>query len=50
MPSAVPAFPSVTLGASPASWSMPQLAPCVISSLWLNWRCGAHAFQALPGW
>src|SRR3954451_7629991 len=45
-----PTVSPVTLGASTLSWSIPQLAPWVISSLWLNCFCGAHAFHGLPGW
>ena len=47
---AQPTVSPVTLGAAPDWWSMPQLAPWVISSLWLNCGCGAHAAHALPGW
>src|SRR3954470_20116221 len=45
-----PTVSPVTLGASALSWSIPQLAPWVIRSLWLNCLCGAHAFHGLPGW
>src|ERR1700757_927599 len=45
-----PTVSEVTLGAVPDWWSMPQLAPWVISSLWLNCGCGAHGSHALPGW
>src|SRR5215212_700406 len=45
-----PAVSPVTLGASVLSWSIPQLAPWVINSLWLNCLCGAHAAHGLPGW
>jgi hypothetical protein len=44
-----PAVSWVTLGAVPDWWSMPQLAPWVISSLWLNWGCGSHAVQDAAG-
>jgi len=33
----------VTLGASALWWSIPQLAPWVIRSLWLNCGCGFQA-------
>ena len=39
----------VTLGASALWWSIPQLAPWVIRSLWLNCGCGFQAVQGLPG-
>ncbi len=45
-----PAVSPVTLGAEPDWWSIPQLAPWVISSLWFHCSCGAHALQSLPGW
>ena len=45
-----PAVSPVTLGAVPDWWSIPQLAPCVISSLWFHCGCGAHGCQGLPGW
>ncbi len=40
----------VTEGAEPDWRSMPQLAPWVISSLWLNCGCGAHGSHGSPGW
>src|SRR4030088_1747118 len=45
-----PTVSPVTLGAVPDWCSMPQLAPWVISSLWLNWGWGAHGSHDLPGW
>src|ERR1700736_3800755 len=45
-----PTVSLVTLGAVPDWCSIPQLAPCVISSLWLNCGCGAQGSQACPGW
>src|ERR1700732_2511483 len=45
-----PTVSLVTLGAVPDWCSIPQLAPCVMSSLWLNWGCGAHGSHAIPGW
>src|SRR3954451_11042259 len=45
-----PTVSPVTLGASALWWSMPQLKPWVIRSLWLNCFCGAHAVHGLPGW
>ena len=36
--------------ALPDWWSIPQLAPWVISSLWLNCGCGAHGSHGSPGW
>ena len=44
-----PTVSLVTLGAEPDSCSMPQLAPCVISSLWSNWGCGAQGSHDIPG-
>ena len=40
---------SSTSGAEPAWWSMPQLAPWVISSLWLNAPAAPTASTASPG-
>ena len=40
-----PTVSLVTLGAVADWWSIPQLAPCVISSLCPNCGCGAHAFH-----
>ena len=39
----------VTEGAEPDWRSMPQLAPWVISSLWLNCGCGAHGSHGCAG-
>src|SRR3954471_13803415 len=55
IPSAVvglepPTVSPVTLGASPLWWSMPQLAPWVIRSLWLNCGCGLQGAHGFPGW
>ena len=38
-----------TSGAEPAWWSMPQLAPWLISSLWFQPGCGAHGAQGRSG-
>src|ERR1700719_2053787 len=45
-----PTVSLVTLGAVPETRSIPQLAPCVIRSLWLNCGCGAHGSHDFPGW
>jgi hypothetical protein len=49
-PPGIPTVSLVVLGAVPDSWSIPQLAPWVISSLWSHCGCGAHALHGLPGW
>src|SRR5215211_1330531 len=46
----LPSVSPVTLGASPLWWSMPQLAPWVIRSLWLNWGWASQGFHGLAGW
>ena len=44
------AVSSITDGADPDWWSIPQLAPWVISSLWSNCGCGSHAVHGWSGW
>src|SRR3954449_10010965 len=48
-PFGTPTVSPVVLGALPDWCSMPQLAPCVISSLWFHCGCGAHAVQGFFG-
>ena len=43
------AFSSAADGASPAARPVPQLPPCVISSLWFHCACGAHGSHGWPG-
>ena len=38
-----------TSGAEPAWRSIPQLAPCVIRSLWFHCVCGSQAVHGLEG-
>ena len=40
---------STTLGAVPVLWSIPQLAPCSMTSLWFQPGCGAHGAHGLLG-
>ena len=42
-------FGTRTLGASPVSYSVSQEKPWVITSRWLNWRCGAVAVHRFLG-
>ena len=39
----------ITPGAEPDWWSIPQLAPWVIRSLWLNPSCGSAAVNGFDG-
>ena len=39
----------MTSGAEPAWWSIPQLAPWVIRSLWLKPSCGLAAVNGFDG-